>query len=161
MITISEAKISETSEIKQLLNQVWSDTYKSIFSEETVRYITEEGQTYENLKREIENTNILFIIAKNNLEKVIALATVKKKDTDIFLQRLYIHPNYQRQEVGRNILINIINRFKDIESISLEVEQNNDKALKFYKKHDFKVVKNNEYELKGDKFKTFFMKKLL
>ncbi|NMM62847.1 GNAT family N-acetyltransferase [Clostridium sp. P21] len=162
MINISEADVSETKEIKQLLNYVWSTAHGSIFSKETIKYITEKGQTYENLKKEIEDTNILFIVAKNDLKKIIGLATVKNKDKDkdVFIQRLYIHPSYQSQGIGKNILINIVNRFKNMKSIHLEVEENNDKALKFYKKCGFNIVKRNEYELKGDEFKTFLMEKL-
>lgn len=159
MVKISNANVFQTSEIKELLNYVWADTYKSFFSKETVKYIIEESQTLDKLKLEIENKDILFLVAKYNSDKIIGLATAEKKDKGIFLKRLYVHPDYQRKGVGIKLLTNVLNNFKNIKKIYLEAEQDNIKGISFYKKNGFKIIENKEYELKSDRFSTVVMEK--
>ncbi|MDP4145313.1 MAG: GNAT family N-acetyltransferase [Bacillota bacterium] len=161
MITIGEAKISEAEEIKKLLNYVWVDTYRDLFSDETIRFITEEGQSCHNLKLEIENSDLLFTVAKYNSERIVGLSTAEKKDDGIFLKRLYVHPDFQRQGIGISLLIHVLDNFKNAAAIYLEAEENNTKGINFYKKYDFEVIDTKQYNLKGDKFSTLLMKKLV
>lgn len=159
MIKISKANIFETNEIKKLLNYVWIDTYKEFFSKETIKYIVEESQTIDKLSLEIKNNNLLFLVAKNNLDNIVGLATVQKGESKIFLKRLYIHPNYQRKGIGKKLLLNILNYSEDKKAIYLEAEKDNINAINFYKKNGFNIIEDKEYKLKCDRFSTVVMEK--
>lgn len=158
MINVCKAQPIEAQEIKELLNYVWIDTYKNFFTHETVKNITENFQTVKRTKLEIEDESRLFAVAKDNGGKIVGLAFANIKDESIFLNRLYIHPDYQRKGIGTSLLKFVADNYKDYDTILLEVEQENPKGLNFYKKHGFTIVKSNEYTLNGDKFSTFLMK---
>jgi ribosomal protein S18 acetylase RimI-like enzyme len=159
MIKISNASLGETNEIKRLLNYVWIDTYKEFFSQETIKYITEESQTIDKLKLEIENKNLLFLVAKDNLGNIVGLATAEEKENKIFLQRLYVYPDCQRKGIGIKLLLSVLKHFKDKQAIYLEAEKNNIKGINFYKKNGFQIIENKKYKLKDDKFSTVVMER--
>lgn len=159
MIKISNASVGETSEIKRLLNYVWIDTYEKFFSQETIKHITEESQSIDKLKLEIENKNLLFLVAKDSLDNIVGLATAEEKENKIFLKRLYVHPDCQRKGIGIKLLLNVLKNFKDKQAIYLEAEKDNIKGINFYKKNGFKIIEDKEYKLKDDKFSTVVMER--
>lgn len=159
MIIICRANINNADEIKKLLNLVWMDTYKDFFSQQTVDYIINESQTVNKFKVEIQDEKILFLIAKDDENKIVGLVTAQEKEDGVFLKRLYIHPNYQRKGIGIKLLAGVIDSFKTANRIYLEVEKDNIKGSNFYNKYGFKAIRENEYDLNGDKFSTMLMEK--
>ncbi len=161
MISICRANPNNADEIKKLLNLVWIDTYKDFFLQQTVDYIINESQTVDKFKAEIQDEKILFLIAKDDENKIVGLATAQKKEDKVFLKRLYINPNCQRKGIGRKLLEGVIDSFKAANRIYLEVEKDNIKGSNFYNKYGFKVVRENKYDLNGDKFSTMLMEKVI
>lgn len=161
MIKISNASASETSQIKRLLNYVWIDTYKELFSQEIIKYITEESQTIDKLKLEIENKNLLFLVAKDSSDNIVGLATAEEMENKIFLKRLYVHPDCQRKGIGVKLILSVLKHFRDKQSIYLEAEKDNIKGINFYRKNGFKIIEDKEYKLKDDKFSTVVMERTI
>lgn len=161
MISVARANVNEADEIKKLLNLVWIDTYKEFFSQQTVEYIINESQTVNKFKAEIQDERILLLVAKDNLNKIVGLATAQEKEDGVFLKRLYIHPHCQRNGIGIKLLLEVIDSFKAADKIYLEVEKDNIKGSKFYNKYGFKAVRENNYDLNGDKFSTMLMEKTI
>lgn len=161
MINVARANENEAGEIKKLLNLVWIDTYKKFFSQQTVDYIINESQTVNKFKAEIQDERILFLVAKDNLNKIVGLATAQEKEDGVFLKRLYIHPHCQRSGIGIKLLLEVIDSFKSADRIYLEVEKDNIKGSNFYNKYGFKSVRENNYDLNGDKFSTMLMEKTI
>lgn len=161
MISVVRANENEADEIKKLLNLVWLDTYREFFSQQTVEYIINESQTVDKFKAEIQDEKVLFLVAKDSESKVVGLATAQGKEDGIFLKRLYIHPDCQRNGIGIKLLLEVIDCFKSADRIYLEVEKDNIKGSDFYNKYGFKAVRENKYDLNGDKFSTMLMEKTI
>lgn len=161
MINVARANENEADEIKKLLNLVWIDTYKEFFSQQTADYIINESQTVNKFKSEIQDEKILFLVAKNDVNKIVGLATAQEKEDGVFLKRLYIHPHCQRNGIGIKLLLEVIDSFKAADRIYLEVEKDNIKGSNFYNKYGFKAVRENNYDLNGDKFSTMIMEKTI
>lgn len=161
MISVVRANTNEAYEIKKLLNCAWIDTYKDFFSKETVNYIINESQTVDKLKAEIQDEKILFLVAKNEENKTVGLATAQEKEDGVFLKRLYVYPHCQRSGIGIKLLLGVINSFITATRIYLEVEKDNIKGTNFYNKYGFKAVHENRYNLKGDEFITVLMEKTI
>ncbi|MFL0249517.1 GNAT family N-acetyltransferase [Clostridium neuense] len=161
MISVVRANENEADEIKKLLNLVWLDTYREFFSQKTVDYIINQSQTVSKFKAEIQDKKILFLVAKDSESKVVGLATAQEEEDGIFLKRLYIHPDCQRNGIGIKLLSGVIESFKKASRIYLEVEKDNIKGSNFYNKCGFKAVRENNYDLNGDKFSTMLMEKTI
>ncbi|NRG34074.1 GNAT family N-acetyltransferase [Bacillus circulans] len=67
---------------------------------------------------------------------------------DIYLESLYIHPNFQRQGIGRQLLNIGVNKFSDPWTLSLTVYKGNPN-ISFYEKEGFKITKENNGDFYG------------
>ncbi len=159
MIAIHKARIEEVLEIKRVLSETWTDTYVGIYSQEAIDYITSKWHTPENLTMQINNPDIYFGIAKDN-GQMIGLVTARKLDNHtIMMQRLYIKSSYHRQGIGTQLILEAIKSFPQTTKLKLEVEEQNKKALAFYKKCGFKETRRKEEKVGEYTMPTIEMEK--
>ena len=81
----------------------------------------------------------LFVMAAyDDDEKLVGLIrAVGDGLTIVFIQDLLVYPHYQRQGIGRCLLQQTLERFKDVYQIQLATEQS-DKNLTFYQELGFR-----------------------
>ena len=64
---------------------------------------------------------------------------------------IYVLDFYQRQGIATKLLNNMLSSLKNVLNITLEVNENNTKAINFYKKNGFEIVsKRSNYYKDGD-----------
>ncbi|WP_409069496.1 GNAT family N-acetyltransferase [Clostridium sp. FAM 1755] len=149
MLTISKVKKDEIYKVKELLSSVWTDTYKDILSEEVINKVTNLWHDAKQLEKQCELKDTLFIVAKEDDQDIIGLATANLIDDSIInLSRLYVKVRHQRSGIGELLLNYIIKEFDFINKIQLEVAVGNIKAINFYSKNGFieRTLKNEEIE---------------
>jgi ribosomal protein S18 acetylase RimI-like enzyme len=56
---------------------------------------------------------------------------------ELYLPRLYVHPEYQRRGIGSALLDAAIAAYPDATIIRLDVEQQNAKGLSYWRKQQF------------------------
>ena len=111
----------------------------------------------------IDEFNNLGIQVNNNFTNVFNLEDILKSDIDkiygyydnnklvgfIHISKLYevmdiinivVDKEYRNKGIGTKLLNYIVDNYKDINSIMLEVNENNNNAIDFYKKNDFKII---------------------
>jgi ribosomal protein S18 acetylase RimI-like enzyme len=159
MITIHKVQQEDIPEVKQVLSRTWKDTYGSFLSDATIEKVTTVWHDPEALKAQAINPEIYFAVAKEG-GKIIGLITVSKVDNiTIFMNRLYIHPDYQRQGIGSKLFNSSLEAFPNAKVVRLEVEEENKKGLSFYLKQGFKEVERKTDEIEGEKLKSIVMEK--
>ena len=81
----------------------------------------------------------LFVMAAyDDDEKLVGLIrAVGDGLTIVFIQDLLVYPHYQRQGIGRSLLQQTLERFKEVCQIQLATEQS-DKNLAFYRELGFR-----------------------
>jgi len=94
-------------------------------------------------KREIESPNSYLLIININQDlskKVIGLGCFWAILEEAHITILAIHPNFQRQGLGSLLLENLLNEAvkRKLERATLEVGENNNKAINLYQKFGFK-----------------------
>ncbi|MFV0289032.1 MAG: GNAT family N-acetyltransferase [Mycoplasmatales bacterium] len=77
---------------------------------------------------------ILFIIYLSQNE-IIGYLAYKDFDISYDIYNIVIDPQYQRQQIGQQLLSNIFDK-----KIVLEVKEGNQGAINFYQKNNFKIV---------------------
>jgi ribosomal protein S18 acetylase RimI-like enzyme len=160
MVSIECANVEDVPEIKQVLSETWRATYSSFLSQATINTVTSVWHSPNQLAAEIQNPRIFFGVAKNGDGTIIGLATVGHiSDDTVVLSRLYVHPQYQRQGIGSQLLQAGIITFPTTHIIRLEVEEINHSAYTFYHDHGFRETESKEERVEGDIIKVTVMEK--
>lgn len=129
--------------VRDILIETWHSTYDEIYGVEKVNEITSRWHTLERLEAMRHQPNSEFLVADNG-EVVGGMAFASQTEKTISLHQLYVHPDYHGGKTGLHLLIEVENSFLDVETISLEVEDKNEKAIGFYKKYGFAIVGKTE-----------------
>jgi ribosomal protein S18 acetylase RimI-like enzyme len=162
MITIHKVQQADIPEVKYVLSHTWKDTYGSFLSEKTIDKVTTIWHDPEALASQAQHPDTYFAIAKDTSGKIVGLITVRKiDDKAIFMNRLYIHPDHQRQGIGSKLYESAIKNFPTAKVMRLEVEEENKKGLSFYLKQGFREVERKIDEIEGETLKTIVMEKTL
>lgn len=134
-IHIKKATESDLQEIVDLLHQVWDETYTVMIPNHIIEHIKSDWLTAEKINEQISNNNIIFNIATNS-EKIIGVLTADCSAEKCHLNRLYILSDYQRNGIGKQLLNSLINNYR-FDEVEIFVEEENKKAINFYKKQNF------------------------
>lgn len=159
-ISFHRLDLSEISEVRELLTTTWLDTYGDLLSQVTITTATSVWHSPDLLQKQAQSPDIYFGVAKDRDKKIIGLVTLRMLDAKAAkLQRLYIHPRYQRQGIGRRLLEKAMNFFAGIEKIILEVEKQNQKGFSFYRKQGFKEVEQKQEQVGSESIEVIVMEK--
>lgn len=158
---IYRAKVEEVPEIKKVLSETWVDTYGRTYSQETIQKVTTEWHNPELLASQIQNPDFFFGIAKED-NHIVGLTTVRKLDEEtIMMYRLYVHPDYQRHGIGTKLMEEAIKSFPGAKKLRIEVEEQNQKGISFYRKQGFKELGKKIEKVGNDTLPTVEMEKNL
>jgi GNAT superfamily N-acetyltransferase len=143
-----------------VLSDTWVDTYGSFLSEKIIQKVTSVWHDPNLLASQIRNPEFFFAVAKDERAAILGLATARKLGDDtVLINRLYVHPQFQRRGIGEMLLNTSISAFPDTKRVRLEVEEQNQKGLAFYLKQGFKEIGRNEENVEGETLKVVEMEK--
>lgn len=118
------------------------------------------------LYKEIFEVNISFNEEFKNIEVYIDNdSIIGFIDYSIIYDRaeinyIYVLDDYQRQGIATKLLLAMESNLKNVANITLEVNETNEKAIKFYEKNGFKVVSKREKYYK-DGHDAYLMMKVI
>ena len=124
--------------VRELLVETWHATYDGIYGPEKVSQITNEWHSVRSLKARLTKPNSEFLVADDGKRIAgMAFAAADNSGKTVTLHQLYVRPDAQGRGVGGMLFDEILNSFHDMETVRLEVEEANVKALAFYKAYGF------------------------
>lgn len=123
--------------IRKLLAETWHHTYDAMMGADRVDAMTQRWHTAENLEREIERPNHLFLVAEREGVLAATASATLLQDGLLRLDRLYVLPAFQRQGVGCTLLRAVMQAYSVARTIRLEVEAGNRNGRAFYEHHGF------------------------
>ena len=133
---------NDLSAISDLLGETWHDTYDGIYGPAKVSEITASWHSVEALRPRLTRPQSEFIVADDGA-RLGGMAFAASSDPEkklVLLHQLYVHPDCQRQGIGRDLLAEIVDAFPDASRLRLEVEAANETAVGFYRAHGFAEV---------------------
>ena len=127
-----------------------------------IQKVTSLWHSPETLAAEIENERVFFHVAKSENGTIVGLLTAGRPSDDIiYIGRLYVLPGYQRQGIGGTLLDACVAAYPEAQLLRLEVEEQNEKGLAFYRKRGFREISRKEEELEGISLAVVEMEKKL
>jgi ribosomal protein S18 acetylase RimI-like enzyme len=146
-IQIIDATPEDASGIQIVQRETWLNSYPNselgITKEDLEAKMNNnlEERTERRVKRIREDQSTHIWVAKNK-ERVIGFIEVVKLEEMNKIGALYILPEYQRRELGKQLMKKALDWLGSEKKISLEVVTYNQKAIDFYKSFEF--VENGE-----------------
>lgn len=97
--------------------------------------------TYNIFKSELENPNSTYIVAKEDNE-IVGFAGIWKAYDDIHITNIVTRKDKRNLGIGSKLLENLIllARKTNLDSITLEVNENNSSAISLYEKFGFSKI---------------------
>lgn len=131
-------KIVDLSEIKDSIVTLKDNLYSDI-----------DFKTIESLSQKYFSSGEVFGFLQEGLQGLIAFYDNDSVRKQAFLSMLVVDSSIQQQGIGQTLLNEMLHQCKKkgIVNVNLEVNINNQKALRFYQKNGFSICekKNNMY----------------
>lgn len=164
--TIRPVETDDIESISAVATKSWHHTYGSIYSQETIQQFVERAYSWKSLSGAIQRDSArgqrLFHVALDADGIVVAFSQVvpyPNNDTSFELARIYALPKTHGTGVGKALLSNILGTVPNLRELSAWVEQQNTIGRRFYERHGFGVVAEQEDDFFG--FKTQLLKYVL
>ncbi len=161
---IREANFNDIHTIQDIMSKVWPQTYTAIISEDQINYMIQMMYSDQSLYRQMKDGHHFIIAESDNIPVGYASFSRTENWTTYKLHKLYVDINMQRKQIGAVLLNKIVQVIKSDHGkfLQLQVNRNNLKALNFYKKHDFLIIKAIDMDIGGGYFmKDYILQKRL
>lgn len=150
MIRVNKIDIQSIPVIQDLAERTWKVAYASIISPEQMKYMLGLFYSEASLKQQMQDGHHFIVAKDGNVPVGFASYSVKSpNEPDTYrLHKLYIDPDKQGNGIGKLLIGFIINdiSFNDAVNLELNVNRNN-KALDFYQKIGFTIVKEEDINI--------------
>ena len=154
MIEIVKVSKQHIPTIRALAQRFWPVAFASILSEHQIQYMMEMMYSPASLEKQMDKGHE-FAIASKYKQQVgyVAYEIDCEKSGKTKIHKLYISPNSQRMGVGKTMVHFVAQQALQAnnKAIYLNVNKHNNKAIGFYNKHHFQLVKEEEIDI-GDGF---------
>lgn len=161
MLTIARARAEEVDAIKQVLSDTWIATYADYLSRSTIEQVTTHWHDPKLLRSQIENPSNYFGVAKGDGTIIGLITVVRLKRDELFLPRLYVHPEHQHKGVGTHLLNAAIASYPDANVIRLEVEEQNANGHSYWRSQKFVDIGTNIEQIGTDRLAVVTMERRL
>lgn len=139
MFFVRTAMGKDLPRVREILEETWHHTYDEIYGVERVNEIVDDWHSLEKLEKKLDQPNSEFLVADNG-ETVGGMAFASQTGKVIDLHQIYVHPDFHGGKTGLHLMIEIENSFLDAETIRLQVEEKNTRAIEFYKQFGFAIT---------------------
>ena len=159
---VRTASQDDLETISAMLSETWHDTYDAIYGKDKVAELTAAWHSVQALKQRLTKPRSEFIVCDDGAE-ISGMAYVSQVDTETsMLHQLYVRPSTQGQGVGKMLLIEVESCFPDVRKIRLEVEEANDRAVRFYEVNGFRQTATTpDCGVKGSGIPAVIMEKVI
>ena len=169
-VDIRIATIQDAPFIALLARITFSETFGRFFRDKNdlLAYYNRTF-TVEKIKNGLQNSRNIFWIAFVN-DMPVGYSKLKLKSKSEFtrskatcqLQKIYVLKDYLAMKIGTELLDVLISKAKQTssEEIWLSVLDNNERAIRFYKKHGFKNVGKHDFQIGKENFEFIVMSKV-
>jgi ribosomal protein S18 acetylase RimI-like enzyme len=139
MFFVRSASERDLPKVQTLLAETWRATYVPYYGVEKVEALIRDWHSLEALKKRLKQPKSEFLVADNGkaLAGMAYAAMDGKLPKTAVLHQLYVHPEFQRQGIGRDLFAEIETCFPDADTMRLEVEPKNEAAIAFHGRHGF------------------------
>ncbi|MDR1783997.1 MAG: GNAT family N-acetyltransferase [Dysgonamonadaceae bacterium] len=155
MIEIIPASEQNIPDIRQISASAWPDAFREILSPQQIEYMMEMMYSDAALREQMNVKNHRFVLAKDADEYVgyMSYELHYKKSGKTKIHKIYLLPDRKKKGIGRQLVEYASQKAQenDDTAIFLNVNKYNRKAIDFYYRTGFQLVKDEVIPI-GDGF---------
>ena len=143
----------ESGNIRKFAERIWPAAYRDIISPEQIQYMLDWMYAPKRLREEITSGAAqYFWIEREHRIGFLAFGPMTK-DVPTHLYKFYILPEFQRFGYGSMAFDSLFSLLESegVSGIELRVNKNNSRAIRFYQKNRFEIVREDCADI-GDGF---------
>lgn len=162
MVQIKPAGIEDLSTIRQLAFEIWPIAYGDILEKAQLDYMLEKIYSLSSLQNQFSVLKHKFIIVLEEETPVGFASYSPHEDSSVFhLNKIYVLPRQQGKNIGKQILNYVIEQIRKSSATSLQLNVNrHNKALHFYEKQGFKIIRKEDIDIGAGYFMNDFVLEL-
>ena len=164
-IRIGKASVNEITAILAISKATWEPTYREILSKAQLDYMYDEVYTPASLEKQMNELGHVFLVLYST-DAPAAYASYGQKtpgDNAAYkLHKLYVHPDFQGQNLGRMLLNAVEKEVKELGANVLELNVNRyNPAIRFYERCGYKQAREEDIAIGEFWMNDFVMRKEL
>ena len=135
---VRTASARDVPAIRALLVETWHHTYDPIYGVEKVTEVTDDWHSIRSLTARLTAPRSEYLVADDGKALAgMAFAAADESGETVTLRQLYVLPSMQGRGVGGMLLDEVEESFPEAKRLVLEVEAENENAIRFYLSHGF------------------------
>lgn len=167
-IEIISVSLQDVLALQKISRETFIETFAALNTAANMEKYLEEKLSVQQLQSEIEDTNTAFYFAllDQNIIGYLKLnfstsQTEIKADNTVEIERIYVQQAYLGKNIGLQLFQKAVEIAKEkaAEFLWLAVWEENERAIRFYKKNGLHIFGQHHFQL-GDDLQTDFMMKL-
>ena len=143
MVQLRQIGKEELSIVQSIANQTWPSTFANILSTEQIDYMLHWMYDQPQLESQVERGHT-FLIAEENGTAIgfAGFELFYLEESKSKLHKLYLLPSYHGKGIGKALLQEVARRMREAgqQSLTLNVNNDNQKAIDFYRSQGFVEV---------------------
>ena len=138
---IRRAGEADLAAVRALLHRTWHATFDRAYGADRVEEITRTWHSDRALMMSFARADAVSLVAVSGGEVIGHAFAAVAENGVLILHRLYIAPERQGSGVGSALVDAVVAAFPGAKFMSLEVEQGSRKAIRFYERKGFRIVR--------------------
>ena len=149
MIKIKPAEINDLPVIRKLAYEIWPSAYGKILGKAQLEYMLDKIYSAASLEHQMNVLKHQFILVFEDKKPIGFAAFSAHINPFIYhLNKIYVLPDQQGKNIGKQILDYVITEIKKWGATSLQLNVNrHNKALHFYEKQGFKITREEDIDI--------------
>ena len=161
---IKQATIHEIPDILSIAKATWEPTYREILTKAQIDYMYDEIYTPAALEKQMLEMGHVFLVLYN-AEAAVGYASYSPKndgDEVYKLHKLYIHPDQQGHNYGRQLIVAVEKEVRQNGAKVLELNVNRyNPAIRFYERCGYQQARAEDIPIGEFWMNDFVMRKEL
>jgi diamine N-acetyltransferase len=145
-MTIRKADLNDVETIQKLAFGIIPEYYADIVPHELNLFFVNTYQTAQAIQTQLSNSYDYYLLSDNGVMIGYLSIKINTEKSEMILSKLYLLKTYRGSGYGQKVMGFIINQATELNlaKISLLVNRNNQKAIRFYTKYDFAITQELE-----------------
>lgn len=138
--------------VSDLARVVWQATYPALISQAQIDAMLGDRYAAARILSQLDNPDHAWWVALRN-QTTVGFAHAVREGTHCKLDKLYVHPDQQRQGIGATLLHAVLDWAREwrAQRLWLQVNRGNIRAVAAYLKYGFEITESRVFDI-GDGF---------